>query len=179
MASGKRAAKATGYGEDVIRLTVMAVDAGFALGGAFSGDRDNDGGVFGEGDGFAAGEGAAVGSEAAADAAIKFFGPGDGCVGGQGDSDEDKRRSASHGGKVAEHAGDGLPANFVRRGIGKEVNAFDDGIGFQESQWATAGIDDCAIVARPGDEGWVIIGKTVQESGDEGVFAEVRESFHG
>ena len=77
-------------------------------------------------------------------------------------------------------AGDGFPADFFRRGVGEEVDTFDDGVGFEEAEraagFSVSGIDDGAVIAGPDSEG-IAAGEAAEDAGDQGVFAEVVETF--
>ena len=168
--AGDGAPEAAGDEHDVTGFSAGAEGQVRALDEAFAGDGNHRAG--GQAAGLTARQHAAVGGQAFPDPAVEAVHPGDRAIGIDRHRDQQVLRFSAHCGEVAQHAGDGLPADFRRGGLRQEMHAFDQRVGLQKAERTAAGVDHRAVVTGADDQRFPA-GETAQDAGDEGVFAEV------
>lgn len=121
--------------------------------GDASDERDGHEDLAGIGGGFPADDGHLKARRGAAHATVKGLDPVRVMLRRKAEGDNRRGGLASHGGNVAEGAGHGLVTDLLRVGVGKEVDAFDDGIGLQQGvETRIAEVQHGAVVAGTGDD---------------------------
>ena len=164
-------AEATGDIKEIAGATAGAKDTAGAFDGAGQGDIDEKR-AWGT-SGFASDDGNVEACGNFLEACVNIFEAVKLCGGGSGDGDECVLGESAHGGEVADGSGEGFAADSAGDFCGSEVDAFDEGVGFEQAPQGCARVtDDRAVVAWADADGGRS-GKIFGEFCDDGVFAEI------
>jgi hypothetical protein len=151
VASGDGSAEFAGD-QDGVADHGAGTENGLVAGDA-SDEGDGDEGLAWIGGGFASDDRDLEARGGATHAAVEGLNPGGVMLRRQGEGDDGRGGCATHGGNVAEGAGNRLVPDLFRVGVREEVHAFDDGVRLQ--QGVEAGIPQVqhgAVVAGTGDD---------------------------